>query len=96
VVINSLNVARDILDNRSAIHSDRPRLVMGGELCGWNRTTALTPYGPRLKEHRSFFARGISTKSSVEKYHSLMEEAAQGFASGLADDSHDLIGQINL
>ena len=96
MVINSLDVAKDILDNRSAIYSDRPHLVMGGELCGWDRTTALTPYGPRLKEHRSLFARGISAKRSVEKYHSLIEGVAQSFASGLASDSQDLIGQIHL
>jgi len=96
VVINSLDVARDILDNRSAIYSDRPYFVMGGELCGWNRTTVLTPYGPRLKEHRSLFARGISGKGSVEKYRSLMEEAAQSFAYGLASDSYDLVGRIHL
>lgn len=69
---------------------------MGGELCGWNRTTVLTPYGPRLKEHRSLFARGISTKRSVEKSHSLMEEAAKSFASSLASDSRNLIGQVHL
>lgn len=96
MVLNSLDVAREILDNRSAIYSGRPHLVMGGELCGWNRTTVLAPYGPRLKEHRSLFAQGISSKRSVEKYHSLMEDAAQSFANGLASDSHDLIEQIQL
>lgn len=96
VVINSLNVAREILDNRSAIYSDRPRLVMGGELCGWNRTTALTPYGPRFKEHRSLFAKGISANRSIDKYHSVMEGAAQSFASGLASNQDDLLGQIHL
>ena len=96
MVINSLDVAREILDNRSAIYSDRPYLVMGGELCGWNRTTVLAPYGPRLKEHRSLFARGVSTNRSVEKYVSSMEDAAQNFVTGLASDSHDLLGQIHL
>jgi len=96
VVINSLDVARDTLDNRSAIYSDRPRLVMGGELCGWDRTTALAPYGPRFKGHRSFFAQRISTNRSVEKYHLIMEDGAKKFASRLASDSHDLIGQTNL
>ncbi|KAF9790925.1 cytochrome P450 [Thelephora terrestris] len=95
VVINSLDVARDVLNNRSGIYSDRPRLVMGGELCGWDRTTVLVPYGPKLKGHRLIFSRGISAKRSLDKYHSVMEHVAQTFASGLASDSNDLIGQIH-
>lgn len=96
VVINSLDIARDTLDNRSAIYSDRPRLVMGGELCGWDRTTAMAPYGRLFKSHRSLFAQKIGTNRSVEKYHSIMEDAAKKFASRLASDSHDLIGETSL
>lgn len=95
VVINSLDVAKDILIDRSAVYSDRPRLVMGSELCGLDRTTVLSPYGPQLKGHRSIFSRGINAKSSLEKYHSAMEETAQAFARGLASDPDDLIGQIH-
>lgn len=95
VVINSLDVAREILGKRSAIYSDRPRWVMGGELCGLNRTTVLFPYGSKLKEHRALFSRGVSAKGSLEKYHSVMEYMAQSLASGLASDSNDLIGQIH-
>ena len=95
IVINSLDVARDVLINRSAIYSDRPRLVMGGELCGWDRTTVLAPYGSKLKGHRLLFSRGISAKRSLEKYHSVMEHVARSFASGLASDSTDLIGQTH-
>jgi cytochrome P450 len=95
VIINSLDVARDILDNRSAVYSDRPYLVMGAGLCGWDRTTVLTPYGPRLKEHRSLFARGITPKRSVEKYHPILEDAARSFAGGLASNPRNLIEQVH-
>ena len=94
VIINSLDVARDVLSKRSAIYSDRPRWVMGGDLCGLDRTTVLAPYESKLKQHRSLFSRGVSAKSSLDKYHPVMEHVAQSFAGGLASDSSDLIGQI--
>lgn len=33
IVLNSFEVARDLLDKRSAIYSDRPRLVLLMEMC---------------------------------------------------------------
>ena len=68
---------------------------MAGELCGLDRTTVLFPNGSKLKEHRLLFSRGVSAKRSLDKYHSLMEHMAQSFASGLAFDSTDLIGQTH-
>ena len=33
VILNSLQAARDLLDKRSSIYSDRPRFVLLAELC---------------------------------------------------------------
>lgn len=33
VILNSLKAARDLLDKRSSIYSDRPRFVLLAELC---------------------------------------------------------------
>ncbi|KAG2370126.1 cytochrome P450 [Suillus spraguei] len=35
VILNSVKTAMDMLDNKSAIYSDRPILPVGGELIGW-------------------------------------------------------------
>lgn len=53
VIIQSSQIAVDMLEKRSVTYSDRPRLTMGGELVGWKNTLALTPYGPRFREYRS-------------------------------------------
>lgn len=41
IIINSRKVAVDLLEKRSAIYSDRPRLIMAGELVGWNKGVTL-------------------------------------------------------
>ncbi|KIY64740.1 cytochrome P450 [Cylindrobasidium torrendii FP15055 ss-10] len=37
IILSSLKVAKDLLDSRGSIYSDRPPAVMAGELVGWNR-----------------------------------------------------------
>ncbi|KAK7044456.1 cytochrome p450 [Favolaschia claudopus] len=57
VVLNSRTAATDLLENRSAIYSDRPPFTMLNDLVGahWNLT--FMRYGPRWKEHRKVFMR---------------------------------------
>jgi len=43
--MNTAEVAEDLLDKHSAIHSNRPRLVMVNELMGWNFSFGLMEYG---------------------------------------------------
>ncbi|KAH9901131.1 cytochrome P450 [Cubamyces lactineus] len=52
VVANSMEVASELLDRRSAIYSDRPRMVMLGELCGFGNGLAFVPYGSFWKDSR--------------------------------------------
>jgi hypothetical protein len=52
IILNSAAHAHALLDKRSAICSDRPMLVMGGELVGWKNTLALTPYNARFRSIR--------------------------------------------
>jgi len=42
IILNSSKAAFDLLDKRSATYSNRPILVMGGEIVGWNRILAFT------------------------------------------------------
>jgi hypothetical protein len=64
VILNSSQHALTLLDQRSAIYSDRPKLMMGGEIVGWRKTLALTPYGSRFRATRKLI-------------HSLMGSRAQ-------------------
>lgn len=54
VILNSLQAARDILEKRGAIYSDRPRFVLFSELMGWASASTHVRYGPRFRKHRRF------------------------------------------
>jgi hypothetical protein len=74
IVVNSLTIANDLLEKKSAIYSDRPSMCMAGELVGWNSALALQPYGlPRFKEFRKHFFRLFGTRANVARFHDLLE-----------------------
>ncbi|KAF9525039.1 cytochrome P450 [Crepidotus variabilis] len=54
IVLNSLQAAKDLLEQRSSIYSDRPRFVLLSELMGWKSASTHVHYGPRFRKHRKF------------------------------------------
>ncbi|RDB17531.1 hypothetical protein Hypma_001246 [Hypsizygus marmoreus] len=55
VVLNSVQAATDLLDKRSAIYSDRPRLMVF-ELLGFlDYGLPMMPYGKQFQQHRRMF-----------------------------------------
>ncbi|KAG1852552.1 cytochrome P450 [Suillus subluteus] len=79
VVLNSLKIAIDMLDNKSTIYSDRPILPVGGELIGWKNATPLLPYGDRLRRHRKNFHNVIGTRAAMGIYNQVEEVETRRF-----------------
>ena len=48
IVINSLNAASELLDRRTNIYSDRPRLIVAHEILCGGLVSAFMPYGDLL------------------------------------------------
>ncbi|KAF9558962.1 cytochrome P450 [Agrocybe pediades] len=75
VVLNSFKSAADLLDRRSSIYSDRPRLVMVQEvLCG-NVFMILSRYGDQWRRMRRATHEAFNTKM-VEKYRPVQAREA--------------------
>ncbi|KJA23927.1 hypothetical protein HYPSUDRAFT_39442 [Hypholoma sublateritium FD-334 SS-4] len=68
VVLNSVDVAVDMLEKKSVIYSDRPVLQMGGELVGWKKTLVLVPYGDRFRNYRKLFHKSIGSNAAISKF----------------------------
>ncbi|EGO24642.1 hypothetical protein SERLADRAFT_408541 [Serpula lacrymans var. lacrymans S7.9] len=75
VIINSAELAADILDKKSAIYSDRPRLVMASDLVGFSDSTPLLQYGETLREHRSL----IGSRTLMHEFHPVQENIIHNF-----------------
>ena len=48
IVINSLNVAAELLDKRANIYSDRPRMIVANEIISGGLFGAFLRYGERF------------------------------------------------
>ncbi|KAF9262304.1 cytochrome P450 [Marasmius fiardii PR-910] len=82
VVIDSLEVARALMEERSSKYSCRPRFVVWGELIG--RTSALTfmPYGKDFLKHRKLF-QGFFGKSGTLAFNHILAEGARVLVKNL-------------
>ncbi|EJC97786.1 cytochrome P450 [Fomitiporia mediterranea MF3/22] len=54
VILNSVTAARDLLEKKSNVFSDRPYLPVGN-MMGWGLILPFLRYGPRFRKHRRIF-----------------------------------------
>ena len=96
VVLNSHRKAITLLEERSQIYSDRPRLLVAGELALHARGAGLVPFGPRFRAHRRNFHKTIGTKSSVGRFEALQEREVHKFLVRVLAKPEDLEQNIVL
>lgn len=94
IILNSSKAAVDLLEKRSATYSDRPVLMMCGEIVGWNQSLALTQYGHRFREFRKFMGRLIGTKASIQRFAPFQEKETAKFVARVMADPASLVYQI--
>ncbi|TDL26036.1 cytochrome P450 [Rickenella mellea] len=84
VILNSWKTVNDLLDKRSAIYSDRPRLVMAGELLGYDQSIPLGHYNERHRESRKILHQMLGPRQ-VTQFHHIEERETTAFLSKLLD-----------
>ncbi|KAF4586172.1 hypothetical protein EYR38_010446 [Pleurotus pulmonarius] len=85
IILNTLQAARDLLEKRSAIYSDRPRSVLLEELMGWQDATTNMRYGPRFRKHRRF-AQQTFNRGAVRSYQPLQRQEMGILLNSFASD----------
>ncbi|KAJ7251370.1 cytochrome P450 [Mycena rebaudengoi] len=82
IILSSVDVIFDLLDQRSAIYSDRPRSTMMNELMGFEFAFVTMRYGDKWREHRRLF-------------HSAFHlTASRRFRPQQVNASHDLLRRL--
>ncbi|KAG1880172.1 cytochrome P450 [Suillus subluteus] len=82
VFLNTPKTVFDLLDKRGSIYSDKPHLVMAGELCGCENMAAFTPYGDRARRQRKLMQKAFGP-AVIPRYHGLMQMESKPFLSRL-------------
>ncbi|KAF9239426.1 cytochrome P450 [Melanogaster broomeanus] len=79
ILINSAKVAEDLLEKRSSIYSDRPRVVMAGELCGLGRNLLFSQYNDWFRGLRKLVAQEIGSYTIVQTFYPMLEHESHRF-----------------
>lgn len=96
IILNSFKHASALLDKRSGIYSSRPRLMMGGEIVGYNKTLALLPYGETFKQVRRLAYRLMGSKANLEPWIPLEELESHRLLKRIYQKPDNVAGAIRL
>ncbi|KXN92569.1 O-methylsterigmatocystin oxidoreductase [Leucoagaricus sp. SymC.cos] len=94
IIVNSVQIAVDMLEKKGSIYSERPIVTMGGELIGWKNAMALLPYGERLRSYRRLFYHTIGNSTSMSTFHSVEEAETHKFLKRLVSSPQYLAKHI--
>ncbi|KAJ7760655.1 cytochrome P450 [Mycena maculata] len=83
LVINSVEIAQDLLEKRSLIYSSRPIRVMQKDVMGFNFLFTGMKYDSWYKQHRTMFHHHFH-RSVIQKYESLQMKHAHTLLRNLA------------
>ncbi|KAJ7055701.1 cytochrome P450 [Mycena amicta] len=68
IVLSSPQATTDLLEKRSTLYSDRPRLPMVNELMGWNFNFSFMKYGDRWRKLRRLFHQDFNADGMVKYF----------------------------
>ncbi|KAI0330029.1 cytochrome P450 [Cubamyces sp. BRFM 1775] len=94
LVINSFEAARELLDRRGAVYSDRPRLVMMRELMGWDWNVILMSYGKRFSAYRRAVQQEFQPAVIAQTYHQVMTREITAFLGRVLDTPGELVDHL--
>jgi hypothetical protein len=91
VVINDYDLTHELLDRKSSIYSDRPRMHMAYDLVGWKGALPLMPYGAKMRDYRALIARTIGSKATLSPYTTILDFEVRRFVRHLAQEPDILL-----
>lgn len=94
IIVNSAEVATELLEKKGSIYSDRPVMEMGGEMVGWKNTLVLVPYGDRFRSYRKLFHKLIGNPASMSQFHPTEEVETRKFLKHLLSTPQDLAKHV--
>ncbi|KAF7973627.1 hypothetical protein HWV62_14814 [Athelia sp. TMB] len=93
VFLSTPEAVLELLDKRGDIYSDRPPMVMAGDLCGCKDMVAFAPYGDQSKRQRKYMHQALGP-ASIREYQPLITLETASFLNRLLDNPAEYINLI--
>ncbi|KAG5635545.1 hypothetical protein H0H81_010909 [Sphagnurus paluster] len=87
IVLDSEEAISELLEERSAIYSSRPRMPMINELMGWGFNSGMMPYGDEWRSHRRLMHKQLH---QPERFQPHQLRATHGLLRRLLDEPNNL------
>ncbi|KAJ7723810.1 cytochrome P450 [Mycena metata] len=94
IIVNSVEIAEDVLDKRGSNFSDRPVIPFGGELVGFNNVLALSQYGDRVRKERRIFHKFFGTQASIQKFAPLLSSEIHKALRNMVSNPGNVLEEI--
>ncbi|KAI0074779.1 cytochrome P450 [Panus rudis PR-1116 ss-1] len=94
IVLNHYKVGHELLDKRSAIYSDRPRMIMPGEILSGNLFFPFIRYNDDWRRLRKATWEGLHPRA-VQVYHPYLEREAALLVEALSRDAKNWKAHVN-
>ncbi|KAF7371203.1 putative monooxygenase [Mycena sanguinolenta] len=92
VLLNTHKSAKDLLEQRSPIYSDRPHLEMA-DFCGFDKTFVLYPAHDNWRQQRKIVTQDLGPRM-LPRYYAFQEAEARLLAKNAIDDPGQLEGLV--
>ncbi|KAF8883527.1 cytochrome P450 [Infundibulicybe gibba] len=93
VFISDADVAFELLDKRGAIYSDKPRLIMVGELCGCREMVPFLSYGNAFRRRRKLMRQTLGAPN-IPAYYTILDAQTRIFIRSLLSDPANYLRHI--
>ncbi|KAJ3562503.1 hypothetical protein NP233_g9530 [Leucocoprinus birnbaumii] len=90
IVISDFNIARELLEKRSALYSSRPPFTMTNEVIGFNCLLSMMPYGDRWRLHRRILIQNLSEKNIPEIREKVLDFIRKGLLSNVLQNPDNI------
>jgi hypothetical protein len=86
IILNTPEIAIDMLQHKGQIYSDRPLLHFAMELVGWRDNPTFMEEGPRLKESRRLIIKELGPRGLLKKLVPTTKRETKNFLCRVLDD----------
>ncbi|KAI0047423.1 cytochrome P450 [Auriscalpium vulgare] len=94
LVLNSFQAANDLLDKRSAVFSDRPRLPLLKELKGWDWNLLVMSYHEGFATHRRLVQQSFQPSVVTKDHHPVMQREVLVLLRNLLEQPIDFVPHL--
>ncbi|KAJ3487101.1 hypothetical protein NLI96_g3767 [Meripilus lineatus] len=94
IMINSAEVAQDLMEKRSANYSDRPPFILQCDLMGWHSMPILMRYTPHYRKLRKWLHEAFMSKATLKTYIPIQRRETYVLLAGLMNTPEEFVSHF--